>query len=197
MVEVRRIQQITSSHCGPAVLAMLLDAIGVHIDQITITKATGAEKTIEENGITLEQMGVAIQRIAPEATFWYKFESTIDDISYVLKRGYAVGVEWQGLFYDTEEEEEEEEDVYDVGHYSIIRDIDETKQGVVIVNPHQDFAFHDKPFSIPTFLRRWWDTNEVEDPVTHRKRLVEDFRLLFFIAPKDQIFPPEKNFLHF
>lgn len=197
MPTIRRIQQITDSHCGPAVLAMLLDAIGVHIDQETITKAAGAEETILKEGLVLDQLALAVSRIAPEVKFWYKHQSTLDDIRYILSRGYGVGIEWQGLFYDTEEEEEANDEVLDVGHYSIISDIDENKQGVMIVNPHQDFAYHDKPFSIPTFLRRWWDTNEVVNPFTGKKVLVEDLRLLFFVTPSDQIFPIEMGFKHY
>lgn len=196
MPEIRRIQQITNSHCGPAVICMLLDAIGIQVDQETITKAANAEETIADDGVKIEQLALAINRVAPEAKLWYKYQSTLDDIRYILKRGYGVGVEWQGLFYDTEEEEEEDE-VMDFGHYSIISDIDEEKQGFKIVNPHQDFAYHDRLFSIPIFLRRWWDTNEVLNPFTQKKMLVEDLRLLFFVTPADQIFPPEMGFEHF
>jgi hypothetical protein len=196
MVEIRRIQQITNSHCGPAVVCMLLDAIGIHVDQETVTKAANAEETIMADGVKLEQIGLAVTRLAPETTLWYKYQANLDDIRYILSRGYGVGVEWQGLFYDTEEEEEEDE-VQDFGHYSIISDIDEEEQGLRIVNPHDDFAFHDKYFSIPTFLRRWWDTNEVINPFTSKKMLVEDLRLLFFITPSDQFFPPEMGFKRF
>ncbi|MEO8581378.1 MAG: hypothetical protein ABI425_02225 [Patescibacteria group bacterium] len=194
MPAIRRIQQITSSHCGPAVVCMLLDAIGIQVDQETVAKAADAEYSIEADGLRVDQIATAVARIAPEATFWYKYQATLNDIRYILRRGYGVGVEWQGLFYDTEEEEEEDDEVLDIGHYSIISDIDEAHQGLQIVNPHQDFAYHDRLFSIPLFLRRWWDTNEMVNPFSGKKELVEDLRLLFFITPKDQYFSPEMGF---
>lgn len=194
MPVLHRIQQITESHCGPAVLQMLLYYLGVETDQLQITRAAGVERTITHHGTTIDQLALATNIVAPQAQFWYKYHSTLDDIRYILSRGYGIGVEWQGLFYDTEEEEDEDGDY---GHYSIISHIDEDRQSLIIVDPHKDFPQQSRIFPIPVFLRRWWDTNEVRDPVTGRKQILEDVRLLFFVTPMYEYFPEERGFKRF
>jgi hypothetical protein len=187
-MQFHKIQQISEAHCGPAVLVMLLEAVGVQTTQEDIARAAGVEYSIDEHGMRLDQLAIACHKIAPDAQFWYKYDSSLDDIRYILQRGYGIGVEWQGLFYDTEEEEEEDGDY---GHYSIISHIDEDRQVLILVDPYKDFVNQDRIFPIKSFLRRWWDTNEVKDPLSHRKRIAEDRRLLFFVTPKTEEFPPE------
>lgn len=191
---IRQITQISESHCGPAVIQMLLDAQGVQITQEDIVRAVGAENTIEEHGTRIDQLALASTKLAPQTQFWYKYHATLDDIRAVLDAGYAVGVEWQGLFYETEQEEEPGGDY---GHYSIVSHIDEDRQAVVIVDPYKDFSNQNRIFSINTFLRRWWDTNEVYDEETQRKRIVEDVRLMFFITPIQESFAPQRGFKRF
>ena len=104
-MQIHQVIQISESHCGPAVIEMLLDAIGVKWTQAEITRAAGVEDTIEEDGTRIDQLARAVGQLAPQAQFWYKYYSSLSDIQYLLSRGYGVGVEWQGLFYDSEEEE--------------------------------------------------------------------------------------------
>jgi len=185
------IQQISDSHCGAAVLEMLLQVLGEDVDQEQIARAAQVEHTIEEQGIRVDQIALACSRLAPHLQFWYKYKSTLDDLRIVLDRGYGVGVEWQGLFYDTEEEEKDDGDY---GHYSVVSHIDEDKKLVIIVDPYKDFVNQDRIFPIDMFLRRWWDTNEIRNPVTQQTQLVEDVRLMFFVTFMGEEFPQHHGF---
>jgi hypothetical protein len=186
-----KVKQISESHCGAAVLEMLLKAMGEDFSQEEIASIAGVEDTIEEHGMRVDQIALACSRLAPHLQFWYKYRSNLDDLRMVLSKGYGIGVEWQGLFYDNEEEEEEDGDY---GHYSIISHLDEDKQVLVIVDPYKDFSFQDRVFSVNFFLRRWWDTNEIRDQYTGQKRLVEDVRLMFFVTPMLEEFPEYHGF---
>lgn len=192
-MQFRKVTQISESHCGPAVLEMLLDAIGIERSQEEIAQAAGVEDTIEEHGMRVDQIALACAKLAPQAQFWYKYFASIDDIRYLLDKGHAVAVEWQGLFYDDEDEEEEDEDK-DFGHYSIISHYDDELQQLIIVDPYKDFAKQDRIIAVPFFLRRWWDTNEVRDRHSNYPRLVTDEQLLFFVTPKNEYFPRELGF---
>jgi ABC-type bacteriocin/lantibiotic exporter with double-glycine peptidase domain len=188
---VRQIQQISESHCGPAVLQMLLDSIGVVVTQNEIVAAAGAEKTLDEEGVRIEQLAHASHVLAPQTSFWQKYNATLDDIRYLLHRGIVVGVEWKGLFYDSEDEEDEDGDY---GHFSVIAHLDEQRQALVIVDPYKDFANQDRIFPIATFMRRWWDENEIVDPFSGKKQIVEDRHALFFVTAADEILPSERSF---
>lgn len=181
----RRFEQISESHCGPAVVQMLLSNLGLEVDQDAIVKACGAEKTIDVHGTRLDQLRLAVRKLAPSARFWYKYEAHIDDIRLLLRvYGYPVGIEWQGIFEEGAEEEEG-----DFGHYSVITNVNDEKNALVVVDPYHAFTNQDRIISIPTFLRRWWDMNEVKDAHTKRRKLVKDTRLLFVIAYRDTWFP--------
>lgn len=196
---IHQITQISESHCGAAVLQMLLETLGVTTDQKTIVEAARVENIIEEHGMRIDQIATACNRIAPHLTFWYKYYSSLEDLKYLLKKDIAVGVEWQGLFYQSLEEEEEEEDreETDYGHYSVISFYDEELQQLVIVDPYKDFANQNRVFSLATFLERWWDTNEISNEHTGRKEIVEDNRLLFFLTTTEEEVPTEMGFKQF
>ncbi len=197
-MKIHQITQIDESHCGPAVLAMLLDALGVEVTQHQIAQAADIVQTIDEHGARIDQLALACARLAPTTQFWYKYRSTLDDIKYLLSRNFVVGVEWQGLFYKSEEEEKRQGSAEpDYGHYSIITFIDEEQDSLVIVDPYKDFAHQDRILPIDTFERRWWDTNEVEDALTHQKRIEYDDHVLFFVTPDEARFPQEKGFVRF
>lgn len=196
---IHQITQISESHCGAAVLQMLLETLGVTTDQKTIAGAARVENVIEEHGMRIDQIATACNRIAPHLTFWYKYYSSLEDLKYLLKKDIAVGVEWQGLFYQSLEEEEEEEgrEETDYGHYSVISFYDEELQQLVIVDPYKDFANQNRVFSLATFLERWWDTNEIRNEHTGKKEIVEDNRLLFFLTTTEEEVPAEMGFKQF
>lgn len=195
---MRRIGQIDDAHCGPAVIQMLLSNIGIAVTQPQIAAAGNAQERILEYGMRIDQMELAIKMLSPHAQFWYKEHSHIRDIQTILSRGYPVGVEWQGDFSDDEEEEERDDSDFnkdDPGHYSVITHIDEAKDELIIVDPYKNFSEQDRIFSINEFIERWWDTNEVFNPLTQTTSLVKDHHMIFIITFKDTLFPMELGML--
>jgi hypothetical protein len=185
---LRRIQQISENHCGPAVIQMLLENIGIATTQEEITEAGGATDTIVEHGTRVDQLAKAVHILAPGARLWYKEKATLENLEYVLDEcKYPVGVEWQGLFGEAGVEDDDD----DYGHYSVITHIDNTKDELIIVDPYKDFVDQDRILKISLFLRRWWDYNEVKDPKTGKKRFKKDKQLFFVVAPLSVSFPAE------
>src|SRR5215211_958266 len=183
---LRWIQQITENHCGPAVIQMLLENIDVHATQEQITEAAGATHTIETHGTRVDQLAKAVQQLAPNAKLWFKEQASFEDLEYVLnEKKFPVGVEWQGLFDDEDDDDE------DYGHYSIIANIDKTKDQLIIVDPYKDFVDQSRIIKMSTFLSRWWDFNEVKDPDTGEKVFKKDEQLFFVVAPLSVMFPAE------
>src|SRR5512132_678369 len=132
---LRRIEQISENHCGPAVIQMLLENIGVNATQEEITEAAGATHTIETHGTRVDQLAKAVQQLAPIAKLWYKEKASPEDLEYVLNEcKFPVGVEWQGLFHDMDDDDD------DYGHYSIIAHIDQGKDELIVVDPYKDFV---------------------------------------------------------
>src|SRR5436305_14794214 len=184
---LRRIEQISENHCGPAVIQMLLENIGVNVSQETITAAADATDTIAENGTRVDQLAQAVRSLAPGARLWYKEKATLDDLVRVLdEQNYPVGVEWQGLFDENEDEFDD-----DYGHYSVIAHIDQAKGELIVVDPYKDFADQDRILSIRVFLKRWWDDNEVKEPQTGVTSHKRDEQLFFVVAPLDVAFPAD------
>src|SRR4029079_16404373 len=104
---LRRIQQISENHCGPAVIQMLLENIGVTATQEEITDAAGATRTIETHGTRVYQLARAVHELAPIAKLWHKEKASPEDLEYVLDTcTYPVGVEWQGLFDDMDDDDD-------------------------------------------------------------------------------------------
>jgi hypothetical protein len=183
---LRWIQQITENHCGPAVLEMLLENIGVTVSQQEITEAAGATHTIETHGTRVDQLARAVQQLVPIARLWFKERASLDDILYVLEDAkYPVGVEWQGLFEDMDDDDE------DYGHYSIVAHIDKAREELIIVDPYKDYIDQNRIIRISTFQERWWDFNEVKDPQTGEKTFKKDEQLFFVVVPLAVSFPAE------
>lgn len=181
---LRWIQQITENHCGPAVIQMLLENIGVNVSQQEITEASGATLTIESHGTRVDQLAKAVHQLAPHARLWHKEKASFEDLEYVLnEKKFPVGVEWQGLFGDEDENDE------DNGHYSVLAHIDKAKDELIIVDPYKDFVDQNRIISISTFERRWWDFNEVKDLETGEKTSKKDEQLFFVVVPLDVLFP--------
>jgi ABC-type bacteriocin/lantibiotic exporter with double-glycine peptidase domain len=183
---LRWIEQITENHCGPAVIQMLLENIGVNASQEEITEAADATLTIATHGTRVDQLARAVNQLAPEAVLWYKEKGTPDNLEFVLDScKFPVAVEWQGLFGDVDEEDE------DYGHYSIISHIDKVKDELIIVDPYKDFVDQNRILKMSLFLKRWWDYNEVQDPQTGEKMFKKDQELFFVVAPRTMSFPVE------
>jgi hypothetical protein len=183
---LRRIEQITEYHCGPAVIQMLLENVGINAAQEEITEAAGATQTIATHGTRVDQLAKAVHQLAPIAKLWFKENASLDDLVYVLDEvKFPVGVEWQGIF------EDEEDDDDDYGHYSIIAHIDKEKDELIIVDPYKDFVEQSRIIRVSVFLTRWWDFNEVKDPDTGKTTFKKDEQLFFVVAPLNVTFPAE------
>lgn len=183
---LRWIEQITENHCGPAVIQMLLENIGVTVTQEEITDAAGAIHTIATHGTRVDQLAKAVNELAPHARLWYKEKGTPEDLEYVLEVcKFPVGVEWQGLFGDVDEEDD------DYGHYSIISHIDKWKAELIVVDPYKDFVDQNRILKTNIFLTRWWDYNEIQDPETGEKTFKKDEQLFFVVVPRTVSFPME------
>lgn len=191
---IRQIQQIDEEHCGPAVLQMLLESVGVIAGQHVITEMAGVEDIIAEHGVRVDQLALACNQIAPQVQFWYKYKANVQDLKVVLDKGYGVGVEWKGLFYESEEEEEADGDY---GHYAIVEHIDFEYAEIILVDPYKDFYGKRRLLPLDMFIRRWWDTNELTDPVTNRKYEIKDEQVMFMVTPLNEEFPPENKFKRF
>ena len=183
---LRRIEQISENHCGPAVIQMLLENVGVNATQEEITETAGATQTIATHGTRVDQLAKAVHELAPIAKLWYKEKASPDDLEYVLNDAkFPVAVEWQGLFADMDDDED------DYGHYSIIVYIDKLKDEVIVMDPYKDFVDQSRIVSMNLFLSRWWDFNEVKDPQTGEKIVKKDERLFFIVTPLNVVFPIE------
>jgi len=96
---MKRARQLTPAHCGPAVVKMLLNFIGIFVTQEQIVDASGVRGKLPTHGMTVAEMGKAVSVLAPSFEFWSKMHSTISELSEVVNlHQYPVGVEWQGVF---------------------------------------------------------------------------------------------------
>jgi hypothetical protein len=182
-----RFTQISESHCGPAVIQMLLQNLGIEVTQEAVVEAGGANDLIKQLGMRVDQLAWAVRQLAPQTCFWYKDHSMIEELVQILVNyDYPVGIEWQGLFEDKLEDETQDGDY---GHYSVVTMADAKGQKLVIVDPYKDFRSQDRNFSFEFFMSRWWDTNNFPDKLTGKDCLVEDRQMMFIITPKLETFP--------
>ena len=166
---------------------MLLHNLGIEVTQEEVVEAGGASDLIEQMGMRVDQLNQAVRRLAPQTCFWYKDHSTIEELVRIVHDyDYLVGIEWQGVFEDTLEDETQDADY---GHYSVVTMADSKSQKLVIVDPYKDFHSQDRIFTFEFFMSRWWDTNDVPDPLTGTNRLVEDRQMMFVITTKEVTFP--------
>lgn len=183
----KRFTQITESHCGPAVLQMLLAYFGIEQSQEAITEAAEARETIGPEGTSCAQLALAIHRLAPEYALYFKHNASFNDVERLIQEfKLPAAVDWQGMFYEDEEEEDYKRlSVGDYGHYSIITSIDKIKNEVVMVDPYMEFEANDRRIEIYRFLNRWWDSEIVKDSKTGFEHSERIDKLLFTIAPRN------------
>lgn len=202
--------QISESHCGPAVIQMLLSNIGIEVTQEDVAEAGGAASLIELNGMRVDQLALAVARLAPQAIFYYKDHSTIDELArIVIDYRTPVGVEWQGLFDDEEDEDAEEDDDEDeedeapegsvmedsetededYGHYSLVVQAYRRRRQLLIADPYKDYFSQTRIFDFDAFEKRWYDFNEVPDSENGSSVLVEDRNMMFVVVRRSVLFP--------
>jgi hypothetical protein len=184
-----RLAQEKSYYCGPAVLQMLLAFCDRFLIQQELVDSLNLSKKIRAQGLTVQEIGLMAKRVAPEFNFWFKSNSSIQELSLLVNKFKTpVGVEWQGIFDYPEEEVDEDEDD-DPGHLAIVTGINLQKNFLLMADPDRHYAGKDRQFSILQFERRWWDINEVGDPRTKKRREVDDYHVMFILAPVTATFP--------
>jgi ABC-type bacteriocin/lantibiotic exporter with double-glycine peptidase domain len=185
---MRRIKQKTNAHCGPAVLEMLHSYLGHTIGQHRFVSAASAKHKLKRHGMTIPDLLVATETLAPTTQFWYKPDATIADIeTLVIEHKQPVGVEWQGVFGKFSDGDD--------GHYSIVTHIDSKKDVIVLSDPYRRFAGHDRTFTVTEFEKRWWDFNVVMDFEKSKKKIVKDHHVLFIVTDKTATFPKKLKML--
>jgi hypothetical protein len=142
---------------------MLLSFVGYDVTQNEIVHAANIESKIKIHGATIQDLALAVAKLYPhELQFWYKFNSTLSDLSTIVNTyHYPVGVEWQGLFDWPDDEDDDQDEYYDeddddAGHYSIITHIDTMQNEILIADPEKHYATGDRKFTILGFEHRWW-----------------------------------------
>lgn len=179
---MKRVTQVTSSHCGPATLEMLASFLGIYISQNSFVSAAGVEEKLETHGMTIEEMKKAVGILLPDCCLWTKNGAGVYELSNLINNyHFPVGVEWQGVFFEDEDD--------DNGHYSVVTHIDTVNNLVMLADPYRRFAGEDRRFPIIEFESRWWDENEIKDPATGSVRIERDEKLLFVLTPKETTFP--------
>jgi hypothetical protein len=188
---MRRVQQVTSSHCGPATLEMLASFCGLNITQRQFEAALGIGRHLYTHGNTIDQMGEVCEKVLPpHLHFWYKHESSLIELEQLVEEEHQpIGIEWQGVF----EEDADDDD----GHYSVVTHLSLDEDLILISDPYGRYAGTDRIFRAGFFEQRWWDTNEVFDPQIGRERKVRDFHSLFVIAPDSLTFPQRYSLTRF
>jgi predicted double-glycine peptidase len=175
--KMKRVKQITNSHCGPAVLVALYSNLGVKASQKGIVASLRATQKIKKFGLSPKDLARASRIVGKGAfSFWRKANGKISDLDAVVnKYKYPVAVEWQGVFYEEEDE--------DNGHYCVITRVDKKAGTLRLADPYSHFAGVDRKFEIKVFQGRWWDKNEIKG------RTLVDRRVMFLITPKGESWP--------
>lgn len=180
---LKRVKQISASHCGPAVMVSLFSFLGVKTSQARIVRTLRAENKIKDAGLNIKDLARVVRIIGKgKLVFWKKVNATIGDVARLVnKYKVPVGIEWQGVFYEDEEG--------DNGHYGVVTEVSRKRGYLRLSDPYKTFAYLDRKFRISDFEARWWDTNEVNIPYSKIKKLVYDKKLMFLITDKKEEFP--------
>src|SRR3989344_6973377 len=110
---MKRVRQRTNSHCGPAVLEMLLSELKIFINQEKFVAAMNVEDKLKHHGMTVTELGDSVKRMVPTVNFWYRRGATVTTLNQLVNE-YEVpaGVEWQGIFGKASDGDD--------GHYAVI-----------------------------------------------------------------------------
>jgi hypothetical protein len=182
-----RRKQITVYTCGPATLEMLFSFVGVKVSQTSLIKSIRAWNKIKRYGVGIGDMAKAVSIAGKkEYSFWKKEFASIRDIDLVInKYNFPVGVEWQGIFYENEDE--------DSGHYGVVTKVDKKSGYLRLADPYFNGYFSykgtDRKLTISKFKKNWWDINEVKTAGTSKTKKIRDTRMMFVIAPKKEKWP--------
>ena len=206
-----RFMQISESHCGPAVIEMLLSNLGIEVSQEQVADAGGATSLIELRGMRVDQLALAVHKLAPGLLFYVKEQATVEElVRAVHDYHYPVGVEWQGVFEDEDAalydranknwspavtndlkemiQDSESQDT-DYGHYSLVIRADRRRRELIIADPYKDYFSQARIFDFELFDRRWYDFNEMPVPGSDETETVKDDHLMFVVVRRNITFP--------
>lgn len=180
---MKRVKQIDAYSCGPAALSALFSFLGIRISQKKVISSLRAQNKIKSVGLNVKDLARAVNAVGKrEFVFWKKTGGRISDLETIInKYKFPVGVEWQGVFYEDEDE--------DNGHYGIITVVDKKAGYLRMADSFSKFVGVDRRFRIKDFEKRWWDQNEVRVSGTSKKRVITDHRMVFVITPKSAFWP--------
>lgn len=192
MLRLKRISQISASHCGPATLQMLLCRYGYHYSQPQITQAAVAQKTIRRFGCRPDQLAQAVAKLAPDLQFWFKEKTQLSDLkTLVLSHHCPVGLNWQSLFYPTLAEEKRLDRMGDHGHYCLLAGFAPKPLKVCLIDPYRAYAKKTRCFSYRWFASRWYDKaiTPNKDQSSGKSIYIYTHRLSFVLTRKSATFP--------
>lgn len=182
--------QKTNSHCGPSVIKALLGFQGINVSQDEVVEAALVKKTINEYGMQPHHLAKVVKKLGKNVKFWFKQEADINDLEKLIhKFKIPVGINWQGLFYDSVQEEKQKWKNSDRGHYSILVSVDKKRGELVIDDPYPDYFNTPRVFTYKWFIKRWHDSDLKIDNKKGTKSITKTKRFIFLIAPKKFIFP--------
>lgn len=207
----QRFMQISESHCGPAVIQMLLSNLGTEVTQEQVAEAGGATSLIALHGMRVDQLARAVHRLAPDLLFYVKDHSKVEELIRIVHGyHYPVGVEWQGVFEDEDAAmfdranknwspavatelkdiltDSESQDT-DYGHYSLVTRADRRRRELIIADPYKDFFSQARIFDFDVFDRRWYDFNEVPHTENGQSEIIKDDHLMFIVVRRNIMFP--------
>lgn len=191
-IKLPQVKQLTGSHCGPATLELLYSYLNRKISQEDVVKAVKLQTRIKEDGTRPRELARAVKRLTPKYQFWFKNQASPEDLDLLInKYHYPVGINWQGLFYDSVEEEARLNPRGDHGHYSVVVKINLPKDEIQIVDPYPEYAAKPRKFSLSWFISRWWDEVEDKDPKTGKFEITRTDQLLFVVVPKTKTIDPQ------
>lgn len=202
-----RSRQETGSYCGPAVVQMLASANGLTVSQEEVVEASGAKDSVMREGISLHKLADGFRKLHPDYSVWQKYNSSVEDLANMVKSGYLVAVDWQGVFVEDEYGDEywsfkdkwkEKWNNFrkiptlkgDQGHYCIVVEVSLKKGYIKFVDPYGHYAGKDRFIATWEFEERWWD-DRIDVDVSGKKSYILEERLMFLIAPKGDILPAQ------
>lgn len=179
--------QQTESHCGPAVIAMLLARFHIAVTQDEIVAAARIKSRILRLGSRPDHLGRAVEHLAPGYRLWFKNFATATDLHKLVNDFHVpVGINWQGLFYSSVEEETRLGRNDDHGHYSIVVAFNQAKNVIKLVDPFFEASI--RTFTYSWFKTRWWDLVPEKNPFYTK-------RFLYVVLPENSPIPSKFHML--
>lgn len=135
--------------CGPAVLKMVLSAVGIDKSQQEIV----ADTNISWWGVDTSIMIAYLSRFFSELNF--KINAAINDIESHLNQGHIVIVDWWDDLTDDPDDPAD-------GHYSIVAAIDRRQGTIKLIDPSHRGIWDMK---LTDFENRWYDCLDVDQKI--------------------------------